>query len=123
MSPAAGSGLPGMTFTTVLAQATVRDLAVAEPWYTALLGRGPDLRPMDGLLEWHLVEGSGVQVWQDAGPRRPVDGRARRDRRRRHGAAGGRGRAGARRARRRAAARGSSGSPTRTATSSCSSAT
>ena len=65
MSSGAVGGLPGMTFTHVLAQATVSDLAAAEPWYTALLGRAPDLRPMAGLLEWHLVEGSGLQVWHD----------------------------------------------------------
>ncbi|MFC3687005.1 VOC family protein [Aquipuribacter hungaricus] len=54
-----------MTVTSVLAQAAVTDLEAAEGWWTALLGRGPDLRPMDGLLEWHLVGGSGVQVWRE----------------------------------------------------------
>ncbi|RFU20745.1 VOC family protein [Geodermatophilus marinus] len=52
-----------MTFRGVLAQATVRDLPAAERWYTTLFGRRPDARPMDGLLEWHLTGGSGVQVW------------------------------------------------------------
>ena len=52
-----------MTFTSVLAQATVTDLGAAEPWYTALLDRGPDARPMDGLLEWRVSDGGGVQVW------------------------------------------------------------
>ena len=54
-----------MGFTTVLGQSTVRDLGTAEPWYTTLFGRGPDTRPMDGLLEWHLPGGSGVQVWAE----------------------------------------------------------
>ena len=54
-----------MTFQTVLAQATVGDLAAAERWYAALFGRGPDATPMDGLLEWHLGDGSGVQVWAE----------------------------------------------------------
>ena len=63
MSPTRGEGLPSMTFTSVLAQATVSDLRAAEPWYTALLDRGPDVRPMDGLLEWRVSDGGGVQVW------------------------------------------------------------
>lgn len=54
-----------MTFRRLLAQSTVRDLAVAEPWYAALFGSPPDARPMDGLLEWHLGESFGVQVWRD----------------------------------------------------------
>ena len=54
-----------MTYTSVLAQATVSDLIAAEPWYTALLGREPDVRPMDGLLEWHVTAGGGVQVWAE----------------------------------------------------------
>ncbi len=58
------AGQPGMTFSFVIAQATVSDVAVAEPWWTALLGRGPDARPMDGLLEWRL-DGAGLQVWQE----------------------------------------------------------
>lgn len=41
----------------------VADLARAEAWYTTLFGRGPDTRPMDGLLEWHLTDTTGVQVW------------------------------------------------------------
>jgi hypothetical protein len=30
------------------------DLAVAERWYTKLIGRGPDSRPMDTLVQWEL---------------------------------------------------------------------
>ena len=48
---------------SVLAQSTVSDLATAERWYSTLFRRAPDARPMDGLLEWHLGEGFGVQVW------------------------------------------------------------
>jgi catechol 2,3-dioxygenase-like lactoylglutathione lyase family enzyme len=56
-----------MTFTSVLAQATVSEGPAAEGWYTALFDREPDGRPMDGLLEWHLGAGSGVQVWAEPG--------------------------------------------------------
>lgn len=54
-----------MTFRRVLAQAVVTDLPVAERWYTTLLGSAPHARPMDGLLEWHLGDSFGVQVWRD----------------------------------------------------------
>jgi hypothetical protein len=54
-----------MAIQRVLAHATVRDLAVAEPWYAALFERSPDARPMDGLLEWHLGDAFGVQVWAE----------------------------------------------------------
>ena len=54
-----------MTITRVLAQSTVSDLAAAEDWYTQLFGRSPDARPMPGLLEWHLADTFGVQVWAE----------------------------------------------------------
>ena len=54
-----------MTITRVLAQSTVSDLAAAEDWYTRVFGREPDLRPMPGLLEWHLGDTFGVQVWSE----------------------------------------------------------
>ncbi len=54
-----------MTVHGVLAQATVRDLSIAEHWYTQLFGRPPDSRPMDGLIEWHLDDDVGVQVWSE----------------------------------------------------------
>lgn len=49
----------------VLAQSTVTDLDVAEQWYTRLFGAEPDARPMPGLLEWHLGDTFGVQVWSE----------------------------------------------------------
>jgi hypothetical protein len=54
-----------MTIERVLAQMTVTDLGVAVAWYTKLFGRDPDARPMDGLVEWHLAETFGVQVWAE----------------------------------------------------------
>ncbi|NIZ90454.1 VOC family protein [Kineococcus rubinsiae] len=54
-----------MTFRHLLAQAVVRDLRVAEPWYAEVFAGPPGARPMDGLLEWELGESFGVQVWCD----------------------------------------------------------
>lgn len=49
----------------LLANCTVSDLDRAEQWYTRLFGREPDARPMAGLIEWHLADTFGVQVWSE----------------------------------------------------------
>jgi catechol 2,3-dioxygenase-like lactoylglutathione lyase family enzyme len=41
------------------------DLAAAEDWYTRLLGRGPDYRPMDSMIEWDLFAQGGLQLVTD----------------------------------------------------------
>ena len=41
------------------------DLAVAEAWYTKLLGRGPDFRPMDTLVQWELFDQGGIALSTD----------------------------------------------------------
>lgn len=56
----------GMTIKRLLAQSTVDDLAVAKDWYARVLGRQPDARPMAGLVEWHLADTFGVQVWAES---------------------------------------------------------
>jgi catechol 2,3-dioxygenase-like lactoylglutathione lyase family enzyme len=42
------------------------DLAAAESWYTKLLGRGPDYRPMETLIQWDLFAQGGLQLATDA---------------------------------------------------------
>jgi hypothetical protein len=54
-----------MAVIRILAQSTVSDLTTAERWYTTLWERGPDARPMPGLLEWHLGETAGLQLWSE----------------------------------------------------------
>ena len=41
------------------------NLPAAESWYTKLLGRGPDHRPMDTLVQWELSDHGGVMVSTD----------------------------------------------------------
>ena len=65
MTLAALVSLQRMTFRRLLAQSIVSDPEVAERWYTALFEGPPQARPMDGLLEWHLGDSFGVQVWRD----------------------------------------------------------
>ena len=54
-----------MTFTRIFAEMTVADLDAASAWYELLLGRGPDDRPMDGLLEWQVTGSGWLQVFVD----------------------------------------------------------
>ena len=42
------------------------DLAAAEGWYTKLLGRGPDHRPMDTMVQWELFDQGGLALSTDA---------------------------------------------------------
>jgi predicted enzyme related to lactoylglutathione lyase len=51
-----------MTIVNVLPTFLVADFDAAVTWYQTLFGRAPDRRPMDGLVEWQLTEGGGVQV-------------------------------------------------------------
>ena len=39
-----------------------KDLVAAEEWYTRLLGRGPDYRPMDTLVQWEFSDHSGLML-------------------------------------------------------------
>lgn len=41
------------------------DLTAAERWYTKLLGRGPDNRPMKTLVQWELTDQSGFALSSD----------------------------------------------------------
>ena len=41
------------------------DLAAAEDWYTKLLGRGPDHRPMDTMVQWELFDHGGLALSTD----------------------------------------------------------
>jgi catechol 2,3-dioxygenase-like lactoylglutathione lyase family enzyme len=38
------------------------DLAAAEGWYARLLGRGPDYRPMDTLVQWEFFDHGGLML-------------------------------------------------------------
>jgi catechol 2,3-dioxygenase-like lactoylglutathione lyase family enzyme len=41
------------------------DLAAAEGWYTKLLGRRPDNRPMDTQVQWELFDHAGLALSTD----------------------------------------------------------
>jgi catechol 2,3-dioxygenase-like lactoylglutathione lyase family enzyme len=41
------------------------DLVSAEGWYTKLLGRAPDNRPMDSLVQWEFTDQGGLGLSTD----------------------------------------------------------
>jgi predicted enzyme related to lactoylglutathione lyase len=50
------------TYTALLTE----DLAAAEGWYTRLLGRAPDWRPMDTLVQWEFSDNGGLMLSSSA---------------------------------------------------------
>jgi catechol 2,3-dioxygenase-like lactoylglutathione lyase family enzyme len=56
-----------MAVTNALAGVAVKDLAAAIAWYSRLLDRAPDTRPMEELAEWSFRDGGWMQVFEDAG--------------------------------------------------------
>ncbi|MET0863357.1 MAG: VOC family protein [Nakamurella sp.] len=52
-----------MTFSNVLAHVEVQDFQAGVNWYTTLLGRAPDRRPMDGCVEWQITGSGGIQLY------------------------------------------------------------
>lgn len=50
---------------SVIAVIPVKDQGSAVGWYKKLLGRDPDIIPMDGIAEWHLAENAWLQVTAD----------------------------------------------------------
>ena len=51
-----------MTIEKSYSSLLVADMAAGEDWYTKLLGRGPDHRPMPTLLHWELSEEGGLML-------------------------------------------------------------
>ena len=52
-------------FNGLTATISVGGEKTATDWYTRLLDRAPDARPMAGLVEWRLAETCGIQIWED----------------------------------------------------------
>ena len=59
-----------MTITNALASIAVRDLAASSQWYEKILG--PGTHPMNEVVEWHLPNGGGLQLY--AAPERAGQG-------------------------------------------------
>jgi catechol 2,3-dioxygenase-like lactoylglutathione lyase family enzyme len=55
-----------MTIEHFLAVVPVADIDTARNWYERLLGRAPDNRPMETLVEWTVTDTGWLQVFNDA---------------------------------------------------------
>jgi hypothetical protein len=55
----------GMQLQKFYSALLAKDLPAAEGWYSKLLGRGPDYRPMDTLIQWDLSAQGGLQLATD----------------------------------------------------------
>ena len=51
-----------MSLQKTYASLLTADLTAAKDWYTRLLGRGPDHRPMPTLLQWELSDEAGLML-------------------------------------------------------------
>ncbi|MCT7661844.1 VOC family protein [Mycobacterium deserti] len=55
-----------MTVNDICAVVAASDYDRALAWYTRILGRGPDLEPIDGVAEWQLTATAWLQLIEDA---------------------------------------------------------
>jgi predicted enzyme related to lactoylglutathione lyase len=53
-------------FNDVAAVVATRDFASALPWYRRLIGRDPDLEPIDNVAEWQITDTAWLQVIEDS---------------------------------------------------------
>src|SRR5688500_19973875 len=68
LNPESESGVRnvhGMNLRKIYTALLTTDLAAAEGWYTKLLGRGPDNRPMGTLVQWELSDQCGLALSTD----------------------------------------------------------
>jgi catechol 2,3-dioxygenase-like lactoylglutathione lyase family enzyme len=55
----------GMNLRKIYSALLTADLRGAEGWYTKLLGRGPDNRPMHTLVQWEFSDQAGLALSTD----------------------------------------------------------
>lgn len=54
--------MSGSNLANVVSVLPVTDHAEAVAWYQKWIGRGPDVKPMDGIAEWQLADNAWIQV-------------------------------------------------------------
>ena len=63
----------GLDVTASVMQLRVPDIQDGTGWYTQLMGRPPDMQPVEGVAEWELLSGAWFQIIEA----RPDPGRNR----------------------------------------------
>lgn len=56
-----------MTFKDIAAVVATNDFALGRAWYTRVLGREPDLEPIEKVAEWQITATAWLQLIEDAG--------------------------------------------------------
>lgn len=56
-----------MEFSTIYSSFYVSDLVRAETFFSKLIGRAPDDRPIPGMVQWRFLGHAGLQLFLDAG--------------------------------------------------------
>lgn len=54
-----------MNFNNALAGIAVKDIDAAIVWYEGLIGRPPDVRPLERVAAWQFREGGWIEVFTD----------------------------------------------------------
>jgi predicted enzyme related to lactoylglutathione lyase len=52
-------------FNDVAAVIATRDYTAGRAWYSSLIGREPDLEPVDGVAEWQITTTAWLQIVED----------------------------------------------------------
>lgn len=55
-----------MSLNDISAVVATRDYPTARPWYSRIIGRDPDLEPIDGVAEWQITATAWLQLIDDA---------------------------------------------------------
>ena len=55
-----------MSLNDMSAVVATRDYATALAWYSRILGRDPELEPIDGVAEWQITATAWLQLMEDA---------------------------------------------------------
>ncbi len=62
-------------FNDIAAVIATKDYATARSWYSRVIGREPDLEPVDGVAEWQIAATAWLQLARTTiGPARPPCG-------------------------------------------------
>jgi hypothetical protein len=54
-----------VTVNDIAAVVATRDFPTARSWYSRVIGRDPDLEPVDGVAEWQLTATAWLQLVED----------------------------------------------------------
>jgi hypothetical protein len=52
-------------FNDIAAVVATRDYSAARSWYSRVIGREPDLEPVDGVAEWQITATAWLQLVED----------------------------------------------------------